>query len=35
MPATDARSQIMTILTQLGIEPPDVDAWTYFDELGR
>ena len=30
--ATEHRSQIMTILTQLGIQPPDLDAWTYFDE---
>ena len=29
--ATEHRSQIMTILTQLGIQPPDLDAWTYFD----
>ena len=33
--ATEHRSQIMTILTQLGIEPPEVDGWTYFDELVR
>lgn len=31
--ATEHRAQIMTILTQLGIEPPDLDSWTYFDEL--
>ncbi|MCP4140155.1 MAG: damage-inducible protein DinB [Chloroflexi bacterium] len=30
--ATEHRSQIMTILTQLGIQPPDLDGWTYFDE---
>ena len=30
--ATEHRAQIMTILTQLGIEPPSLDAWTYFDE---
>ena len=29
--ATEHRAQIMTILTQLGIQPPDLDAWTYFD----
>lgn len=29
--ATEHRSQIMTILTQLGIEPPSLDGWTYFD----
>ncbi len=32
--ATEHRSQIMTILTQLGIQPPDLDGWTYFDEIG-
>ena len=30
--ATEHRSQIMTILTQLGIQPPDLDAWTYFEK---
>ncbi len=33
--ATEHRSQIMTILTQLGIQPPDLDAWTYFDESNK
>jgi len=32
--ATEHRSQIMSIMTQIGIEPPDVSGWTYFDELG-
>lgn len=31
--ATEHRAQIMTILTQLGIEPPELSAWTYFDAL--
>ncbi len=31
--ATEHRAQIMAILTQLGIEPPELDAWTYFDEV--
>lgn len=31
--ATEHRSQIMSIMTQIGIEPPDVSSWTYFDEL--
>jgi uncharacterized damage-inducible protein DinB len=31
--ATEHRAQIMAILTQLGIQPPDLDAWSYFDEL--
>ena len=30
--ATEHRAQVMTILTQLGIQPPDLDAWSYFDE---
>jgi uncharacterized damage-inducible protein DinB len=29
--ATEHRAQIMAILTQLGIQPPDLDGWTYFD----
>ena len=33
--ATEHRAQIMAILTQLGIEPPSLDSWTYFDELER
>ena len=30
--ATEHRSQIMAIMTQLGIEPPELDAWSYFLE---
>ncbi len=30
--ATEHRAQVMTILTQLGIQPPELDSWTYFDE---
>jgi len=30
--ATEHRAQIMAILTQLGIQPPDLSGWTYFDE---
>jgi uncharacterized damage-inducible protein DinB len=30
--ATEHRAQIMTILTQLGIQPPELDSWTYFAE---
>ncbi len=33
--ATEHRAQIMTILTQLGIEPPDLGSWPYFDELQK
>ena len=31
--ATEHRAQIMAILTQLGIQPPELDGWSYFDEL--
>ncbi|MGH2554092.1 MAG: DinB family protein [Actinomycetota bacterium] len=27
---TEHRSQVATILTQLGVEPPEMDSWTYF-----
>jgi uncharacterized damage-inducible protein DinB len=33
--ATEHRAQIMVILTQLGIEPPDLQGWTYFDEVAK
>ena len=33
--ATEHRAQIMVIMTQLGIQPPDLDSWTYFDELDK
>jgi uncharacterized damage-inducible protein DinB len=32
---TDHRSQICTILTTLGIEPPDIDVWEFGIENGR
>ena len=31
--ATEHREQVKAIMTQLGIEPPDLQAWSYFDEL--
>jgi len=31
--ATEHRAQVMAILTQLGIEPPELDGWSYFDEM--
>ena len=31
--ATEHRAQIMAIMTQLGIQPPELDSWSYFDEL--
>ena len=33
--ATEHRTQIMTILTQFGIQPPDLGSWPYFDELKK
>jgi uncharacterized damage-inducible protein DinB len=30
--ATEHREQIKAILTELGIEPPDLQGWVYFDE---
>jgi uncharacterized damage-inducible protein DinB len=33
--ATEHRAQIMAIMTQLGIQPPNLDGWTYFDERGE
>ena len=30
--ATEHRAQIMATLTQSGIEPPELDSWSYFDE---
>lgn len=32
--ATEHRAQIMAILTQLGIQPPDLDGWSYFEAQG-
>lgn len=29
--ATEHRAQIMAILTQLGIQPPELDGWSFFD----
>jgi uncharacterized damage-inducible protein DinB len=33
--ATEHRAQIMAILTQLGIEPPELDAWMYHEMRSR
>jgi uncharacterized damage-inducible protein DinB len=30
--ATEHRGQVMSILTQLGIEPPDLQSWQYYGE---
>lgn len=29
--ATEHRAQVMATLTQLGIEPPNLDGWSFFD----
>jgi uncharacterized damage-inducible protein DinB len=33
--ATEHRAQIMATLTQIGIQPPDLDSWTYFDQQDK
>lgn len=33
--ATEHRAQIMTTLTQAGVEPPSLDGWTYGEEGGQ
>jgi uncharacterized damage-inducible protein DinB len=33
--ATEHRAQVLVMMTQLGIEPPDLQSWSYFDELGK
>jgi uncharacterized damage-inducible protein DinB len=30
--ATEHRAQVMTIMTQQGVEPPDLSGWGYIDE---
>ncbi len=32
---TDHRSQICTVLTTLGVEPPGIDLWDFADQVGR
>lgn len=32
--ATEHRQQIATMLTRLGIEPPEPDLWAYWDTIG-
>jgi uncharacterized damage-inducible protein DinB len=32
---TDHRSQVCTMLTSLGIEPPWIDVWDYAEAMGR
>jgi uncharacterized damage-inducible protein DinB len=33
--ATEHREQVKAILTQLGIEPLDLQSWSYFDEMEK
>ena len=33
--ATEHRSQIATILSQLGVEPPDMSGWRFFFDAGH
>jgi uncharacterized damage-inducible protein DinB len=32
---TEHRSQIATILTNLGVQPPEIDGWTFFELSGQ
>jgi len=32
---TEHRAQVATILTQLGIQPPEMDGWRYFEDSGH
>lgn len=32
--STEHRAQVAAIITQLGLVPPEMDAWTYMVELG-
>jgi uncharacterized damage-inducible protein DinB len=32
---TDHRSQICTVLTSIGIQPPEIDVWDYAEQDGR
>ncbi|HEU4324427.1 MAG TPA: DinB family protein [Roseiflexaceae bacterium] len=33
--STEHRTQIASIITQLGMEPPDMSGWCYMDEMGE
>jgi uncharacterized damage-inducible protein DinB len=30
--ATEHRAQVMAIMTEIGVQPPDVQSWAYFDD---
>jgi uncharacterized damage-inducible protein DinB len=32
---TDHRSQVCTVLTTLGVEPPEIDVWAFARDAGR
>jgi uncharacterized damage-inducible protein DinB len=33
--STEHRTQIAAIITQLGMEPPDMSGWNYMEETGE
>ena len=33
--STEHRTQISAIITQLGVEPPDMSGWMYMEEMGE
>ena len=33
--ATEHRTQIKTVLSSLGLEPPELDSWTWSPEVGK
>ena len=33
--STEHRTQISAIITQLGVEPPDMSGWKYMEEIGE
>lgn len=33
--STEHRTQIATIITQMGMEPPDMSGWNYMEEIGE
>lgn len=33
--STEHRAQVATILTQQGVEPPDMSGWAYMEETGQ
>jgi uncharacterized damage-inducible protein DinB len=33
--ATEHREQVKAVMTDLGIEPPDLQSWSFFDEMDK